>query len=99
MANDKPVGKPYSEVYLERGAAVEDSARFRNRLRAHLADLPDGWRQEVAKTVGKKTGATVHYANIAKHFTECPLPDLLSNITHAYTALKGIVYHSGGTRP
>lgn len=88
--SDKPVGKPFSHVYVERGAAVEHNARFRNRLRAYLRDLPDGYLGAIANLISKETGAHVYYGDIAKHFTECSLLDLLDNITHAFNALKTV---------
>jgi hypothetical protein len=98
MTEEKPVGKPYSQVYIERGVPVDDSARFRNRLRSHLTHLPDGYRGLIATLIEKKTGARVFYGNIARHFTECSLPDLLDNITHAFAALKTVTI-PGGERP
>jgi hypothetical protein len=83
---EKPFGKPYSQIYLERGVATQDGARFRNRLRGYLRDLPDGYLSLIAKRISKETGAQTFYGNVARHFTECSPPDLLDNITHAANA-------------
>lgn len=86
---EKPIGNPYSQVYLERGAAVEDSARFRARLREYLRNLPYSDRATIAERISEETGAHLYDANLAEHFTKCSLVDLLDNITHALNALEG----------
>lgn len=95
MSDSKPVGKPYSHVYLERAAAVEDSPRLRNRLRAYLENLPHQHLGRVADRIGEETGARVDSSSVPRHFTECSLPDLLDNITHTVNALKGVTHQSG----
>lgn len=88
--SDKPKGKPYSLVYVERGAATEDSQRFRNRLRGYLRELPDDYLGIIASLISLETGASVYYESVAKHVTECSLSDLLDNITHITEALEAI---------
>ena len=85
---DKPVGKPYSHVYIERGAAREDDERFRNRLRAYVDDLPYQWLEAIANWISKETGARVDYSNVHSHLTKCSLVDLLDNITHIFDVLS-----------
>jgi hypothetical protein len=86
--SDKPVGKPYSQIYVQRGKPVEDSPRFRSRLRAYLDELPAGTLDDIAILIAKKTGERVHSGNVARHMSECTLVDLLDNITHVASAMK-----------
>ena len=85
--SDKPVGQPYSQVYADRGVAVEDSPRFRNRLRAYVDDLPYKWLEALANWISKETGARVDYSDVHLHLTKCSLVDLLDNITHTFDVL------------
>jgi hypothetical protein len=87
--SDKPVGQPYSQVYVERGVPLEDSERFRLRLRGYLRDLSDYQLRQISTVISKETGAGVYVTNVAQHITECPLVDLLDNVTHAFDALIG----------
>lgn len=86
--SDNPIGKPYSQVYVERGKTVEDSHRFRQRLRGYLSALPQSHRVIIARAIARETGAETYFGNVASHMTECSLADLLDNITHITGALR-----------
>lgn len=90
MSSDPPMGRPYSQVYVERGPASEDSPRFRNRLRGYLGNQPHSHREEIADAVRQETGARVDAYGVSRHFEECSLTELLDCITHATAALRGV---------
>jgi hypothetical protein len=45
---EKPVGKPYDQVYLERDKPADDSTRLRRRLAAFIDSCPRGLRENAA---------------------------------------------------
>jgi hypothetical protein len=89
-------GKRFSQVYLEQGAPVRDSVRFRNRIAAHYRQyvyVYEEREQPIRKAIQRETGAKVpftsHY-DVAKFFETAELRDVLDAITLTHQTLDPI---------
>lgn len=47
MNSERPIGRPYSQVYVDRGLAKDDSVRFRARLSGYIRNQPQVQRLHV----------------------------------------------------
>ena len=78
-------GQKFSQVYIEKGVALPDSARMRNRLSAVSFDYTGNHSFKLAKLIMRETGAKMPYFaqsySFAKFFETCELRDLLDSIT------------------
>ena len=85
-------GKRFSQIYLERGAPVRDSQRFRNRLSAYYSDqLLINYYGEIEKIIHKETGAKIpwgHGPDINLFIEKGELRDVLDSITLIYQAVR-----------
>jgi hypothetical protein len=92
--NDRPVGKRFSHVYLERGSPSQDSARFRRRLLQAFYDANTD-RLDFHGVLEGELGVQIDYLGYGwdwqKYFTTAALRDILDTITIVYGKL-----HSGG---
>jgi hypothetical protein len=92
--NDRPVGKRFSHVYLERGTPTPDSARFRRRLLRAFYEVNTD-RIDFHGVLEGELGVHIDYAGYGydwdSFFTTAALRDVLDAITIVYGKL-----HSGG---
>lgn len=80
-------GKRFSLVYLQRGAPVRDSRRFRNRIAAYYHEHFFKHRDEISKIIHEETGARVKrlHSYVVDDFLErADLRDVLDAITIIY---------------
>lgn len=89
MNQERPVGKPYSQVYVERGSASEDNTRFRKRIGNYIDNQPLAHTGAIAGILRQEVGVKVYARTLASYFEKCSLTDLLDGITHVTTALRG----------
>jgi hypothetical protein len=95
---EKPVGELFSRLYIERGAPVQDSAPFRNRLDAYLQAAHYSEYAEIASYLRREAGLVVGTFYAEKYntafykftdfFTQSPMPAVLSSVTLIYRYLK-----------
>ncbi|TMA90478.1 MAG: hypothetical protein E6J74_23755 [Deltaproteobacteria bacterium] len=92
-------GKRFSLVYLEPGAPLRDSQRFRNRLSAYYWANLDDHRDVIQKLIHKETGAKIpvnigggYMPNL--FFERGELRDVLDSITLVYEAVADIGYRT-----
>jgi hypothetical protein len=87
MANEKPVGKPYNIVFIERGTPTDDSERLRRRFAAFINACRHDLRAQVAFAMNSELGADTNALDIGNWFGSCTVPDLVSAVTHIYLSL------------
>jgi hypothetical protein len=83
MANDKPVGQKFSDVYTERGVPTDDSAAARGRIGHFLANLHT-WEHLLTAKLREETGVSVYPGYIVEFFDKCDLRQFLNSITCLY---------------
>lgn len=87
-----PVGKRYSEIYIDRGQPLQDHPRMRFRLAALIQDTELLWIDEtLGKEAEKKLGIRTPYSTSAswkKTLTDWELRDVLDLITVAGQVLR-----------
>lgn len=85
-------GKRFSLVYLERGAPVRDSRRFRNRLSAYYrSKLRDNFSTRIGHKIELEIGTVITgggYYNISGLFEKGELRDVLDAVTIIYKELN-----------
>lgn len=89
---DVPVGKRYSEIYIDRGQPVQDHPRMRFRLAALIQDTELFWMNEtLGKEAEKKLGLRTPYSTTSswkKTLADWDLRDVLDLITVAGRLLR-----------
>ena len=83
MANEKPFGQRFSDVYTERGVPTDDSAAARGRIGHFLANLHT-WEHHLAAKLREETGVSVYPGYIVEYFDKCDLRQFLNSITCPY---------------
>lgn len=97
-AQQKPTGELFSRLYLERGAPLQDSSYFRNRLEAYFlknhykdyAEVSAHLKQEaglVVTTSYMKQYNSVYY-DFPTFFSSTPIEHILSSVTLIWRYLK-----------
>jgi hypothetical protein len=89
MSNEPPIGRPYSQLYTERGVATEDSRRFRARVGNYIRHLDLERRRKIATLLREEIGAKANADVLGVFLEECTLRDLLDSITHVTSSLWG----------
>lgn len=88
---DVPIGERFSQVYMDRGAPIGDSARMRQRLTAQIYEYADLWRDgRLSKAAEARIGIQGPYSKGGSwrdHLPNWSLQDLLDLITVAYRVL------------
>jgi hypothetical protein len=92
-------GKRFSQIYLERGAPLRDSVRFRNRLSAYFYQhLTSNHTAKVAPVIEAETGAKIRrigaYIDIPWFFESNELRDILDSITLIYRVINDAGYRT-----
>lgn len=91
---DKPIGKPFSHLYIERGAPEKDSIRFRRRLGSFFDKYFSECKYEIEQLLEQECGVEVRYpADISRFFNEAELRDVLDFITHIFKYLSSRPAH------
>ncbi len=91
MTEAAPAGELFSRVYLERGAPLQDNARFRNRLDAFLADF---WKEHrgISHYLKQEAGLIIpprgSSYNFEKFFANDPIEHVLDAITLIWQYLR-----------
>jgi hypothetical protein len=90
-------GKRFSQVYLERGAPIRESVRFRNRLSAYFSRyLGNNHTVRVASVIEAETGTKIPrigtYYDIPTFFERNELRDIFDSITLIYQVLNAAGY-------
>jgi hypothetical protein len=83
-------GKRFSLLYLERGAPLRDSQRFRNRLSAYFVEQLNDHRWDIENLIKQETGAKVSWRDgpdIGSFFEKAEVRDVLDTITVVYQFL------------
>lgn len=90
----KLIGKPFSHLYIERGAPEKDSIRFRIRLGYFFKKHFSECNYEIAQILGEECGVEVQYpADIPRFFEEAEPRDVLNSITHIFKYLSSRPTH------
>lgn len=103
MNEERPLGELFTEVYRNRGAANDDSERFRNQVSAGLDDLLARHdHYDFARYLQMTTGLVVPYRRgvdsityqFDRYVTTCEIDDLLDFVTHVarYFVVKRHAY-------
>jgi hypothetical protein len=89
-----PVGQRFSQVYIERGAAVDDSPRMRHRIASQISENPALWRDSrLDRLAEARLGIRSPYSaggNWRDHLQKWALHDVLDLVTVAYGALSEV---------
>lgn len=94
--NNRPQGRYFSRVYLERGPALSDSPRGRTRIYgyfAHLTEQPGSLRTAIAQSIRMELGVQVPIATYIGYdfdafFKKADMRDVLDAITITHEALQ-----------
>lgn len=89
MSDVPPSGRPYSQLYTERGVATADSRRFRARIGHYLRHLGLEARIRIAETLREEIGAKVRSEALGDFVEQCTLRDCLDSVTHVANSLWG----------
>ena len=85
---DRPEGELFSQLYLERGAPGQDSARMRNRVAALvLKHNPDGLYEKIKLRLGIDVPVGYNHIPWGEFFVGADLRDVLDTITLIYESL------------
>lgn len=90
---DKPIGRRFSHVYLQRGAPEKDSIRFRRRLGAFFQENLTEDRYDVATILRRELGVEIPFImnygyNISSFFEGAELRDVLDSVTVIFKYLS-----------
>ena len=91
-------GKRFSQMYLERGAPVRDSQRFRNRLGAYLNKNFINDIFKIGELIHTETGVEPSWnqgPQIAKFLEKAEMRDVLDAITLIYQVVNNRHYEAG----
>lgn len=90
--NGRPIGVPFSRVYLESGAPKADSQRLRERLASYYDANLDDIDTPIVKILQQELGVPVPSGiggyMVPEFFRRASLPDFLSTITYVVHALE-----------
>jgi hypothetical protein len=85
---ERPIGKLFTDVYMERGAPVRDSEAFRHRIGSYFNIKHSDKKSDFYNHIKTETGDTIrissNYYCLEEYFVELPLPKLLNAITLTY---------------
>ncbi|MBW8327764.1 MAG: hypothetical protein K0M48_00935 [Thiobacillus sp.] len=87
MTEAAPAGELFSRVYLERGAPLQDSARFRNRLYAYLQTNCNNELARIAAHIKQEGGLIIRYGYYAYEFTEFFTEERIEHVLDAITLI------------
>jgi hypothetical protein len=92
-------GKRFSQVYLERGAPLRDSQRFRNRLAAYyLQRLSREHELKIVRIIEAETGVQLifsgYHPNVTGFLQQAELRDVLDSITLIYQVINDAGYRT-----
>jgi hypothetical protein len=88
-----PLGRPFTHVYVERGAPTRDSPRFRARLSGYIyREVSEDGCHRAVSVIHTELGIRLNTAQLPGHFEKCSLPDLLNSITYVFRGLASREY-------
>jgi hypothetical protein len=84
-------GRRFSHVYVDRGAPIQESAKFRKRLGSFYMEFFSGYREPIVQALGRELGSSHDY--LGEFFDKASLNDLLDSITVIYGVLRARTGH------
>jgi hypothetical protein len=81
MADEKPVGKRYSQIYEEPGVPTDDDATLRGRLGHFIANQAAASTYRITSILREEMGEPVYLSSIVEFFEGCTLRKLRDSIS------------------
>jgi len=82
-----PIGKRFSQVYLEKGVPTQDSLRARKRMSSWLQDQEFGTKKALASALGRSLGWPNQYLHLADNLMKSSVNDFLDLPTIVFLTL------------